>query len=117
MEIKNKMGLVVALLLLVAMLAACDATTGRVSGVMGLVTVNTYPDGTLVTLSPRDGGNVVSLGETPVLNRRVAPGRYVMTLQKDGYQTFNVGVEVKGDVPIEVQYDMTKLSQNDLEGK
>ena len=116
MEIKNKTALIVALLLLAMLLAACNQTTGNASALKGQVTVTTDPDGVVVTLTPKDGGgNVVSLGETPVLNRLVAPGRYVLTLQKEGYQTFSVGVEVKSDVPIEVSYQLNELSQNELE--
>ena len=88
MKIQKRVVVIVALMLLAALLVACNQTTGKVSGVMGTVTVTTNPTGVMVVLTPKEGGNVVSLGETPVLNRLVSPGRYALTLQKEGYQYY-----------------------------
>ncbi len=109
MKTINKVLFGSVLLLLALFVAACNQTTGKASGVGGLVTVTTNPSGVVVVLTPKNEGNVISLGETPIINRVVPAGRYVLSLSKEGYESFAVGVEVKGATPIEISYRLNKL--------
>ena len=65
--------------------------SGSVSASTGSVDVRTVPPGASVSSSGKPIG-----GPTPA-SLRLAPGRYMLSLSLEGYQTLHVGVEVPAD--------------------
>jgi hypothetical protein len=65
--------------------------SGSVSASIGSVDVRTVPPGATVS----SGGKSIG-GPTPA-SIRLAPGRYMLSLSLEGYQTLHVGVEVPAD--------------------
>ncbi len=115
METRKKFVIATLFLLLAVFMVACGQT-GNATKNTGRVTVTTNADNTLVVLTPKDGGNVISLGETPVISRVVPEGRYAMTLSSEGFHTFTMGVQVQGAQSVNVNLDLTPNTDNENQG-
>jgi hypothetical protein len=72
----------------------------------GSIEVGSVPPGAGITLVPTtaDGdGTPLSYGPTPATINDLAPGKYTVNLNKNGYKTFKQEVEVKADQSVRVK--------------
>lgn len=71
----------------------------------GSIEIGSAPPGAGITLVPptESGGTPLAYGPTPATINDLAPGKYTVSLSKNGYKNFQQEVEVKADSTVRVK--------------